>query len=144
MTQTMLSNRTSATAGYSFWAAVVLAVIAAVAAALLRLYPLEWNFVPMGALALFAGARLGSWKWVLLPLSLVVATDYLLSLARPGYPFLYPEVPFVYASYVLVFALGRLLQNTANVLPLVGTTFLGSVVFFLITNFAVWFDVAIL
>jgi hypothetical protein len=128
----------------SFWLALVLAVAASVATALLRYYPVVWNLAPVGALALFAGARLRSPGWLLLPLGLLVATDYWLSLAKPDFPFLYPETPFVYGTYILIFVLGQLFGQTENPWRLTGLSFLGTVVFFLITNFGSWLNVAVL
>ena len=45
-------------------------------AAILRILPHPWNFTPVGAMALFAGAKLGrSWKAFLLPLVALFAGD---------------------------------------------------------------------
>src|SRR5215471_15624688 len=38
----------------------------------------HWNFAPVGALSLFAGARLRGWKAYALPLALMAITDPLL------------------------------------------------------------------
>ena len=66
------TNTNSTTARNSFGAALLLALVASVAVALLRYFPLVWNLAPVGALALFTGARLRSWQWVLLPLGLIL------------------------------------------------------------------------
>jgi hypothetical protein len=147
MSRIMLStiNYSSKARGH-FWLALLLAVIACVTIALVRFFPekLGWNLASVGALALFSGARLRSWKWVLLPLALMLATDYWLSVARPGNPFLHHETPFVYGTYILLFALGHFFGQTENPVGLAGLSFGGSVVFFLVTNFGSWLNVAVL
>src|SRR5262249_55859843 len=55
-----------------------LASALAVAAGLIRLIPHPWNFPPVGALGLFAGARLRAWHAFALPVALMVVTDSLL------------------------------------------------------------------
>jgi hypothetical protein len=147
MTQSSFPANTNAAATRgSFWLAVVLALIACVAIALLRFYPakLGWNLASVGALALFTGARLRSWYWILLPLGLMLATDYWLSVVKPENRFPHEETLFVYGTYLLIFGFGYLFGQTENPLQLVGLSFFGSMVFFLITNFGSWLNVAVL
>lgn len=126
------------------WVALGLAVTACVVAALMRLFPLEWNFVPIGALALFAGARLRSWSAFGLPLALMLLTDFLLSVMRPVNPFLHTGTVYVYGSFLLIFILGRRYCAGDNYWRIGAVSFAGSVLFFLITNFGTWFNVAVL
>jgi hypothetical protein len=123
--------------------ALGLALLACLLAAVLRLFPLEWNFAPVGALALFAGARLRGWLAYALPLALLVLTDALLA-HRHGYPFLYPGTPFVYGSFLLNVLLGRLLRHTENPLDIGATSLCASVQFFVVTNFGVWLTSALI
>jgi len=60
-------------------------------------------------------------------------------LAELGWPSFYLGTPVVYASYLLYVLLGRLVNRREN-FPLVlgGMALLGSVQFFLVTNFAAW------
>jgi hypothetical protein len=100
-------------------------------AAALRLAPHPWNFTPVGAVALFAGAtvrdrRLG----FLFPLLVMFATDAIIGFNTLS--------PLVYASFLLSVLIGRLLIQKRNILRVGGATFLGSLQFFLITNFGVW------
>jgi hypothetical protein len=44
----------------------------------------------------------------------------------------------VYASFLLSVLIGRWLQNHRSLARISGATFLGSIQFFLVTNFAVW------
>jgi hypothetical protein len=117
--------------------ALGLALLACLLAALLRIFPPEWNFAPVGALALFAGARLRSWLAFALPLAVMLATDALLA-QRPGYSFPYPGMELNYGSFLLYVLLGRTLARTENPLRLGATTLVGSVQFFLISNFGSW------
>jgi hypothetical protein len=106
----------------------------AVAAGLMRLIRIWPNFAPIGALGLFGGARLNSWQAVALPLGVMVASDYLL---RAIYN-LMPFDPFVYGSFLVYVLLGRLLCRTNSPWRIGLASVLGSVQFFLITNFGAW------
>jgi hypothetical protein len=89
----------------------------------------HWNFAPVGALSLFAGARLRGWKAWVLPLALMAITDPLLG----GYSL---ATPLVYASFLINVWIGTRLRGTENPLWIGSAALAGSVQFFLITNFA--------
>ena len=89
------------------------------------------NFAPVGALSLFAGARLRGWRAYALPLVLMAITDPLVG----GYS---KATPFVYASFLLSVWIGSKLRNTENPLWIGAGALAGSMQFFLITNFAAW------
>jgi len=100
--------------------------------ALARLAPHAPNFTPVGGLSLFAGARLRGWQAYLLPLALMAATDPLVG----GYSF---ATPFVYASFLINVWIGsRLLRRTQNPLRIGAAAGIGSLQFFLLSNFGVW------
>jgi len=94
------------------------------------------NFVPAGALFLFAGARLRP-RW-LLPVAFisVLAVDiYFYSANEWQFPF------FSYIGYALYITLGwAMLSRPSRLLRVFGTAVAGSVVFFLVTNFGVWLE----
>jgi hypothetical protein len=90
-----------------------------------------WNFAPVGALSLFAGARLRGWQAYLVPLALMAVTDPLLG----GYS---AATPLVYASFLINVWIGIRLRQTENPLWIGSAALAGSVQFFLLTNFA-WF-----
>lgn len=113
--------------GPSFWA--VLAVV--VAASLLRLLPHPPNFSPIGAMALFGGAFLAHPVGALL---LPVGTLFLTDLAL-GF---HDHVAAVYLSVMLVSILGLGLKKNASAGRVLGRAVVGSVIFFVVTNFAVW------
>jgi len=89
------------------------------------------NFAPVGALSLFAGARLRGWQAYALPIALMAITDPILG----GYSF---ATPFVYASFLISVWIGSKLRSTESPLWIGAGALVGSVQFFLITNFASW------
>ena len=91
----------------------------------------HWNFAPVGALSLFAGARLRGWQAWALPLALMVVTDPFLG----GYTAL---TPIVYASFLINVWIGSRLRSSENPGWIGGAAVAGAVQFFLITNFGVW------
>jgi hypothetical protein len=105
--------------------------------ALLRLIPHPPNFTPVGGMSLFAGARLSGWQCYLVPVVLMAITDPLLQLLF-GVPAYTPITPFIYMSFLLSVWIGRHLRATTSVVRIGGATFLASLQFFLITNFAHW------
>src|SRR5215467_8829274 len=84
----------------------------------------HWNFAPVGAMSLFAGARLRGWQAYALPLALMAITDPLLG----GYSI---ATPLVYASFLISVWIGSCLRRTENPLAIGGCAIIGSVKFFL-------------
>lgn len=98
------------------------------------------NFAPVGALSLFAGARLRGWKAYLLPLLLMAVTDPLVTL-RYGYPLRNAysfATPFIYASFLIYVWIGSRLRRTENPGWIGAGAIAGAVQFFLLTNFGTW------
>ncbi|HXH92335.1 MAG TPA: DUF6580 family putative transport protein [Thermoanaerobaculia bacterium] len=111
-----------------FWLSLALVV----AGVVLRIIPHPWNFAPVGAIALFAGAHFERRSWAIaVPLLTMLAGDAIIGF--------HSLMPFVYLSYALIAAIGMLLRGRRTSLPAVGGGFLvSSTIFYLITNFAVW------
>jgi len=117
-----------------FWLALAL-VIGGVA---LRVVPHPWNFAPIGAIALFAGARFERWSVALLtPLITMFAGDTLLEIfTGHGYHSL---MPVIYATYALIALLGMTLRDRRTSFFAIGGCVLASAtIFYLVTNFAIW------
>lgn len=106
-----------------------------------------WNFAAFGAIALYVAARGGRFS---LPLALALAlglkllSDFL-NYAHRGYdpdylPFTAPWLGLaLYTGLACYAVIGwRLLKATENPLKIGGAAFLGSMVFFLWTNFVSW------
>jgi hypothetical protein len=87
------------------------------------------NFAPVGAISLFAGARLRGWQAYALPLTLMAITDPLLG----GYS---AATPLVYASFLINVWIGTRLRQSESLPAIGGAALAGSVQFFLLTNFA--------
>jgi hypothetical protein len=97
-----------------------------------------WNFTAVGALGLFAGARLGSWGAYLVPLGAMLAADLLL-LPKLGALTFHPLMtPVIYASMTLNVAIGRLFRPTSSPLWAVPGALLTTAQFFFVTNLAEW------
>jgi len=116
-----------------------LAVSLTVGAALLRLAPHPPNFAPIGGVALFGGAKLRGWQAYLVPLLAMAITDPIRSWMEGGFPAYSWFTLITYSSFVISVVLGRLfLRDSPNLPRIAAVAFLGSLQFFLITNFAVW------
>jgi len=113
-----------------------------VLAALSRLLPHPPNFSPVEAIALFGGAyfaRRTAAIWV--PLAAMFLSDLALGLMNGGIYWSY----FLSAGYLLVYLcialsalLGFGLRGRVSVLRVGAYSLLGSVLFFLVTNFGAW------
>ncbi len=125
-------------------AIIILAII-------LRLVPHIPNFAPITAIALFGGVYLGKRYALLLPLIIMVISDYLLLYFNPYGPVFFrfshfypPQVlftnttPAVYGSFLISGLIGLWLRNHKRPSIVLFATFLASMQFFLITNAAVW------
>jgi hypothetical protein len=106
-------------------------------AAALRLIPLAgWNVAPVGALALYGGARLPWWAALGLPLGLMYATDLILWRTTGARPL----DLFVYGSYAAIALIGMLLRRTSSPTAIGLAAVASSALFFLVTNYGSWLD----
>ena len=105
-------------------------VLIALAAAL-RIAPHPWNFTPVGAMALFAGAALKDRRLAFLfPLLALFAGDIFIGFHK--------LIPIVYASFLINVAIGLWLRDRRTIARISLATLVGAIQFFLVTNFAVW------
>ena len=95
-----------------------------------RLTPHPWNVSPVAAFALFSGTILPKRWSLIVPLATMIISDYLIGL--------HATVPFTWGAVLLISFLGWLLRDRFGWTKLLGTSLLGSCLFFLITNFGVW------
>ncbi|HEX4810781.1 MAG TPA: DUF6580 family putative transport protein [Bryobacteraceae bacterium] len=115
-------------------AALTLIVLAALA----RLAPHPPNFAPIGAAALFGGARLRGWQAYVVPLLAMLVTDPILNWMYGVHTFSVMTV-VIYLCFLVNVVLGRsFLRETNSVQRIAGVAMVGSLQFFLITNFFVW------
>lgn len=113
---------------------VALTVAAAILSVVWRIIPHQTNITPVGALGLFAGARLRWWQAALLMLAVMVVSDTILW-KWFGYD---PFSPWVYGSLMVNVLIGAWLSRWGNLWCVGLGSVLTSVQFFLISNFGVW------
>lgn len=100
-----------------------------------RLVPHAWNFSPVMAIALFAGALLPRGWGPLLTLAMVAVSDLLI-----GW---HSTVPFTWGAFLLISMLGWWVRSTPSAGRIAAGALTGSVLFFIITNFGVWVEGAL-
>ena len=102
-------------------------VIAAVA----RFLPHPPNFTPIAAMAIFAGACFTKKYFaILLPVVAMLVTDSFLGF--------YSEMWGVYVALILSVLIGFTLRRKVTVMGVIGVSLISSVVFFIVSNLAVW------
>lgn len=99
-------------------------------AALSRLLPHPPNVAPITAMALFGGVYLERKHAFLLPLAALVLSDYVIGF--------YSGMWWVYGSFLCIGLLGLWLRNHRGIAATAGVTIVGSLFFFVVTNFGVW------
>jgi len=97
-----------------------------------RWLPHAPNFVPVGAVALMVGAYANRRLWIVLPLAALFVSDVVIGLYDWRLMFA------VYASYGLIGYVGSLVRQQVNVISVVAASLAASLLFFVITNAAVW------
>jgi hypothetical protein len=108
------------------------------AAVLFRMIPHPWNVTPLAAMFLFCGATFrNKIESLAVPFAALLASDFVVD------RFLYHGAyqwfsPFTWAGFLLIGIIGWVLQSKITVQRVAGASILGSVSFFLITNFGVW------
>jgi hypothetical protein len=109
-----------------------------VIAALSRLVDHPMNFTPMIAIILFCNAMITNkiMKFAL-PFATILFSDLLIHFTK-GYGF-HSGSYLVYTSYVIIFILSYYFLRKINFINIFGTTFLSTMVFYLITNFAFFY-----
>lgn len=110
------------------FAFITLIILAAITS---RFIPHPPNFTPIAGIALFGGAYYSDKKLALIiPLLAMFLSDLFIGF--------HSLMLFVYLSFAIITFLGFLLREKISVLKLASITIAGSVIFFIITNFAVW------
>lgn len=119
--------------------AIGLMVASAVLSVVIRLIPFGLrppNVAANGSMGLFGGARVPMWLAIPLQLAALAVSDVLL-LKFFGWSAFNPAV---YACFLVYLVLGRtLLMNSRSPSRLALVSFLGSMQFFLVTNFLAWY-----
>jgi len=98
-----------------------------------RIAPHPWNFTPMIAVALFAGARIER-GWIAM---LAVAACLVLGDVAVGV-FPYAGMAWVYAPMLAIALLGRTLVTRRSLVATLVAALGAGLVFFVVSNFGVW------
>ncbi len=99
----------------------------------------EWfNFTAVGGALLFFGAR-RSWREMLAPLAVLMATDYYLTVYAYHYPFRWQGYVTTWAWYLMAMLLGQILLHSRTTFVRVAAgVLLGPTSFFVVSDYAVW------
>lgn len=118
---------------------LLLVIVVAIVAVLLRVMPHQANMAAMGALALVAGIYAPGLMAFAIPLVAIVVSDTIIGFYSPSI------MAAVYMSYILMIGLGMLVRHTAAKRSAlsrgalgIGAAAVGSLLFFALTNAAVW------
>ena len=111
---------------------VFLAIVIVLLAASTRLVKHPYNFTPVAAMSLFAGCYLRKYWGLVFPLGAMIVSDYFIGFYD------WQVMASVYLSIALSFFIGWFLYKRLKFQNVILSALLSSVVFFLITNFAVW------
>ena len=97
-----------------------------------RLLPHPWNFTPIAAIALFSGVYLGRKYAFLAPVLAMFLGDIFLGFYN------WKLMLTVYGSFALIGLIGLVIKKYKSLETILAGSLLASILFFLITNFAVW------
>lgn len=98
-----------------------------------RLVPHMPNFSPLGSVLLFAGVYAKNKKYIFIPLIALFISDLFLGFYKL-------EIMLsVYISLLLIALAGRLIKKNKNILNITTASMGSAILFFLATNFAVWY-----
>lgn len=93
---------------------------------------LPYNFSPIAAIALFGGAMFSSRPLAfILPLAIMLISDLFIGLHSTMWA--------VYAGFLAIVLVGQVVRKKPTMLAALGGAIGGSILFFIITNGAVWF-----
>lgn len=127
----------------NLWVVVVVISVAIIT----RLIPHYPNFTALGAAALFGGAYLYRKYAFLIPIVALFVSDLILNnliYAKQfphkydGFIFLPAQTLWSYGALILIVFIGIRFIKEGRVISILGSSLAASLVFFLITNFAVW------
>lgn len=105
------------------------------AASVSRLIPHPYNFTPVAAIALFAGATFERKSLAfIVPLLAVLLSDAVIGFYEPL------QMLATYSGFIAVTCVGFLVRNNHKILPLAAATVSGAVIFFVITNCSLWVE----
>lgn len=127
----------------NLWVVVVVISVAIIT----RLLPHYPNFTALGAAALFGGAYLHRKYAFLIPIAALFVSDLILNnliYAKQfphnydGFVLMQSQTLWSYGAFILIVLLGSRFIKEGKLVSIVGSSLTASLIFFFITNFAVW------
>ncbi|MFA6307367.1 MAG: DUF6580 family putative transport protein [Patescibacteria group bacterium] len=112
---------------------ILLIIIVSLVALAARFIPHIPNFSPLASVFLFAGVYGKSKQYILLPLIALFISDLFLGFYK------LEIVLAVYGSLSLIGVIGFWLKKNKNILNIASSVLASALLFFLLTNFAVWY-----
>lgn len=109
---------------------LILAITLILLGVVFRFLPHPANFAPIAAVALFSGVMLRVRIAWIVPLAAMVVSDAVIGF--------HSLILFTWGCFVLTIFIGRQVRRKTNVLTVVGGSLAGSVLFYIVTNAAVW------
>lgn len=110
-----------------FWVITGIVVLAA----FLRFLPHPPNFAPVAAIAMFGGAYFADKRLALLiPMAILLISDMFIGFHNLMWA--------VYLSFAAVVGIGYIIRKNPSFMNITAGALSGSIVFFVVTNFAVW------
>lgn len=97
-----------------------------------RLIPHPPNFAPIAAISLFSGFFFRRY-FIILPIIILFVSDIIIGFYD------WKLMGVVYLSFILISLMGIILRKNKNLVTIIGFSLIGSLLFFIFTNFAVWY-----
>ena len=121
------------------------AIISIVLISLTRFIPHPPNFTAIGAMAIFGGAVLNKDKWLafIIPFAALFISDLLVNNILYGsfydsFMWFTEGAAFIYGGFAVMVLLGSTMAKNNKISGVLGSSVLGSLVFFALTNFGAW------
>jgi len=111
------------------WVVVIILMLLGI---LTRLLPHPPNFSPIAAIAIFGALYLPKRLYLIIPIAAMLVSDIFIGFYNPFI------MLAVYTGFVLTGIIGLLIRKNKKFYTVLGGTVLGSIIFFLLTNAAVW------
>ena len=111
---------------------IILILIISSIILLARFIPHAPNFSPLASILLFTGAYSSNKKMIVIPLVALFVSDIFIGFYHIGI------MLSVYSSFIIIYILGIYLKNNKNISNTLLTPIYSALLFFFVTNFAVW------